>query len=494
MWKWPWKSWPLLFGGLIGIAGCSGWVLDEAGVFDNREVAVPLFHTRFTLPEAMTGGANQVIILPDGSVALEYSSQELALQAKELIPVLPTGLPIPLPDTTSRIPVPSASGWTPSGVTFKQTRFLLYIFYQSDQPITFWLEAPQAITASGPWIQRFDLPAKPTAGLWLSPVVDLDGVSMDLPGGEIVLKYGIEAGNLPDAFSVTITFSSIDFYALSGGLARMQIDLPSGELPIDVFENWNGGAFSVENPELTVTIRNSFGIPVNLQVDQLAVVDAQGNAADMVSDVVADPIAIAYPAVHEQGTDRATILAINRDNSNIESLIQQRPLKVVYQVQGTINPDKLAGPFFVLDSSRVEIDSRFSITLAGTLASYLGVDTFPLQVPVYDVVEQAAIRWTTTNETPLSLSIQAALFDDAYNPLGELWEGWADVALGAASGAISKQQVDLPITTQVLDKLSSAAYMVIRYEMKTAGDAPVRVFADEHMECEVGLNLTIARE
>lgn len=494
MGKWPWNSWPLLLGGLLAITGCSGWALDDAGLYESREVAVPLFHSRFTLPEAMTGGSNQVVIMPDGSVALEYTSEEDALLAKDLIPVLPTGLPIPLPDTTSKIPVPTASGWTPRGVTFKQTRFLLSVFYQSDQPLTFWLEAPQAVTASGPWIQRFELPAKPSAGIWLSPVVDLNGVSMDLPGGEIVLKYGIDQGDLPSPFSVTITFSSIDFYALSGGLARMQLDLPSGELPIDVFENWNGGAFSVDNPELTVTIRNSFGIPVNLQVDQLAVVDAQGNAADMISDAVKDPLAIAYPADGEQGMEKTTVISINRDNSNIEALIQLRPLKVVYQVQGTINPDKLAGPFFVLDSSRVEIDSRLTIPLAGTLASYLGVDTFPLQVPDYDVVQQATIRWTTTNETPLSLSIQAALFDAAYNPIGDLWDGWADVALGATSGQSSKQQVDLPVAPEVLGKFSSAAFMVIKYEMKTAGDSPVRVYADEHMECEVGLNLTITRD
>ncbi|MEZ4899960.1 MAG: hypothetical protein R2806_24185 [Saprospiraceae bacterium] len=490
----PSGIWIIVLLGLWVLPGCTNWSLEEVNLYDAREVAVPLFQTRFTMPEALTGGTHTVVVGTDGSVALEYSSQEIALTASDLFPVLPVGFPIPLPDTVSRIPVPTAGGWSIQRVKFKSTRFVLSIRYQTDQPLDFWLEAPNATQTGDPWQQHFTLPVHPSADNWQSPRIDLDGTIMDLPNGEILLKYYVSDQILPDPFTVTATFTSIDFYEISGTFARTDQPIPGGELPIDVFENWQGGDFAVDGPALSVSIRNSFGIPVSLYIDQLIAVDASGNASDLVTTAFPQPLPVAFPGQGEQGSAKNTEIVIDPGNSNIQALIQEQPVRVIYQVHGVINPDLQEGPFFALDSSQVMIDSRLKIPLAGTLSSYQGQDTFPLSVPEYQGIQEATIRWTTTNEVPLALTIRGVLHGDNDVVLGELWQGWANVASGAVNGQVSKEQTDLVIDPNLINQLAGAAYLVIYYEMKTTGSEPVRVYADQQIECEVGLKLTVARE
>lgn len=349
-------------------------------------------------------------------------------------------------------------------------------------------------------------------------------------GNQIEVQFNFQMTNsgnttLPtDDLTLDFNLSDPEYSLIEGDFKNLDASFPSDSVLMRIFGNFDGGTFTLTNPNITFNIYNSFGIPFRFTFDDLYTSNVNtGEERQLLSQT--EPTVIEVAAAETPGTIAESNREFNNENTNgaMSSVIEPTPKYVIYDIRGEGNPDSPTGNTnFITDKSRLDVVTDVLLPLEG-----LGVVTLVDSVAYEEFInpEQASniqtilLRMNIDNGFPLEaeMDVYVAKFDEATNTMDTLFtliggkNGKEVIIAGAPVDPetfkvtqSSKQITDIELTSDPdgnednvdqVKLLSEGNRILISSRMYSTGfdqSEPVKIYADYAIGVRFGIKVGTA--
>jgi hypothetical protein len=230
---------------------------------------------------------------------------------------------------------------------------------------------------------------------------------------------------------------NLEFETIYGDLKYQQFDLGEVPLEIDIFKNSEQAVdFLLTNPEITHTIENSFGFSPKMGMLQMYYEDLQGVFIDDITYDSASsgnnqPAPFYFPTIQQPqspGISVTSLVSMNADNSSIDSLINATPKQIISNpVVAINNPNTtVSNSNFISNSSEISVTTEITLPLEGYAGGWVMGDTIPFDFKVDELfsseteINEAVIKFVTTNGWPLEVTFTLQLLDSNFNVLSSI--------------------------------------------------------------------------
>jgi hypothetical protein len=221
------------------------------------------------------------------------------------------------------------------------------------------------------------------------------------------------SGNLVD-------FDSSDFVKLDIDPANIVIDYVDGYMgqktwTVDVDDvNFDalaslGKGLTLTNPKMSIIVKNSFGIPILLELSLVAK-DDKGASVDMQPPAML----FGYPSIAQAGTTINSKFDIDKSNSKIVQALGLPPTKFTIAGKAYLNKDGFKGyNDFVSSKSAMSLSFEANMPLSIVAQDFSIRDTAELKETLkgLDVFDYLELKIKTTNGFPLEGSLDLYFAD-----------------------------------------------------------------------------------
>jgi len=233
----------------------------------------------------------------------------------------------------------------------------------------------------------------------VNKTIILDGYDVDLSDGGIsynVVPYLLELDliknpgqpvDVNDIITVTETFKIDEYSFIKGYLGKINILNTSENTSFDIFEKQIERNLFLNDPKLIFRLENAIGMPLTCKISNLVVTSASGQNIPVSIDPLKDTFTLAYPL--QIGEKVYSEYIIDKNNSNIDSLISTAPQNIKYELEFTANYLERSSEdnfliwdnaFKVSSEARVPLDLKvlkYVIKTPGTLSPITDEDLKP---------------------------------------------------------------------------------------------------------------------
>jgi hypothetical protein len=302
--------------------------------------------------------------------------------------------------------------------------------------------------------------------------------------GELYFKAGskIKAG---DEINVDVAVNNLEFAALYGYLGSRELAASQDSIDLDGFGDFDFGNFKLADPQLKLKIENSFGLPLEIALNQFTGVSGD-KQVDLTGQYVDNPTEINSPDFPTDGVVESEI-ALNKETSNIVEVLSIFPNKIAYQFSGNMNPKGNVGQNFVLDTSRVNLEVEAIVPLYGSISGMthdIEMEFTELQETT-EAIKEITFNLTTENHLPVDIAMQLYFVDadsvvlDSlltptvggdidYNKLLKAAE--VDAEGNVITESVEENTLQLVIDKEMVEGIKDAQEIVIRLTISTGKD------------------------
>ncbi len=435
---------------LLFVAGCDLNQIETDNIENPKIesiVAAPLGETQFSLEELIRLSGDSTSLLTVDSttslISLTYTDNFTYTSTIDIVTAdnIPNSGSVNLPFTAavpSTIRVPFSQTFNFSYPAAGDDADLDSIFYESGiltlsvtssipSAITYNASIPntespagQSVTLSGSVQNETSTSTQDLAGYKTTLTEDAGGNKLFTMtfSGEVVLTAG---DDIPanSQLSFTLEYQDQVFDIIYGDFGDKTLTLGNEPLEIDFFNTLYGDAsIEFENPTLTMTFRNSIGIPMGLQlsgingekVDDTGV----GTVQQSLNGTIANsPQVIGYPTVDEVGSTVESTIVANGNNSTLPELISFAPNRLNLNITALTNPNNIEGPhFFDPDFTTIEADVVFNLPFRMKISDLVYEEDFSLgTIEEFDEIDSAALKIVTSNLLPINVEMTFQILD-----------------------------------------------------------------------------------
>lgn len=280
------------------------------------------------------------------------------------------------------------------------------------------------------------------------------------------------AGN--EYFNIDVNFNNLGFENATGYFGQQTISPNSDTLDLSIFNNPNA-SYHLTNPKINFSIENSFGIPMQVDINNLKCYNSNNNSTLLLSNSNLNNISIA-PASAIGQTATTTVPELNSGNTtNMNQLISSSPNELIYSSGGTTNPNGKVGPLNFIDkNSKLSIKARLELPLEG-YANFTLKDTFDLKLDnPSEMINSFLLRLKTNNGLPIGIKTQLTFVDSNYAKVFDLFPS-DEVILDAASvdnsgnvTASKNKNTDITLNASQISKLNNVKYIIFTGTAETS--------------------------
>jgi len=340
----------------------------------------------------------------------------------------------------------------------------------------------------------------------------LDGYKIDMTNGNtthdvIKIRYDVTitkaAGSVSvigDGASFSETFTNVTYNSIIGYLGSQSLSPNTDTIPITIFQNslLNAGAiFHILNPLLKVFLTNSYGLPIGAHFNTF---EGYSNGQPATA-ITGAPNPIPIPTPTTIGQSAVDSFSLNKNNSNIFTLINQLPKNVIYNVTAISNPSGTIYSNFITDTSQFKIDMELDLPLEGTASDFMFQDTVAYSFNLNtDQVKSITIRAYINNDFPVDVGMRLAFVDSAYNVIDELINPMFQVIMPSASiganGMVTSptpSSHDFTIPSNVIPQLNKVKHILIGAVANTtnSGTTNVKIYDFYYLDVKIGVNVQL---
>jgi len=344
----------------------------------------------------------------------------------------------------------------------------------------------------------------------------LDGYKIDMTNGNtthdvIKIMYDItitKTTNTPstigDGVSFTETFTNVAYNSIIGYLGQQFLSPNTDTIPITLFQSsiLNGASFHILNPLIKVFLTNSYGLPIKANFNTFEGYSPGPPAPTnypITGSGIPNPIPIPTPTTI--GQSAVDSFSLDKNNSNIFTLINQLPKNVIYNVSSQSNPLGPVYSNFITDSSQFRIDMELDLPLEGTASNFLFQDTVAYSFNTNtDLVKAITVRAYIDNGFPIDVNMRIAFVDSAYNVIDELINPTYQLVMPSASigsnGMVTvptQSTHDFTIPSSVIPQIGKVKYILIGAIVNTinSGTTDVKIYDFYHLDVKLGVNVQL---
>lgn len=260
---------------------------------------------------------------------------------------------------------------------------------------------------------------------------DTDGVSVPIDINIRITKTN-ELVAVGDALNFSFGIDIDRIESVYGYFGQYTNVAAEGNQAVSLFPNLGEGSIVFGDPQINLTITNSAGIDVAINLDNVEFETSNGTNSLTGSDLTSFPTILGADTPGEETITEHTI-----DNSGVSpdlgTVLDLSNTNIVYTASVTTNPDGYAENF-ILESSKISChaqvilplflgvdDFTFVDTIAVDLANILNVDeNEPNSIDVDDV-DKVTMRLLVENGFPLDIGAKIYFANEQNNILDSLW-------------------------------------------------------------------------
>ncbi len=276
--------------------------------------------------------------------------------------------------------------------------------------------------------------------------IDLSGYTMDLRGDFLdkynSIYYTIDIQLDPSSPGYTITssdvitnettYSTIVPKFVKGNFLQ-QVQTEDGEVEeFDLFRNFGTGAFDLETVDLEFEIRNSLGVDIRARLKELTAVGPNGESKFLEGSIIGQNINLDRATVF--GTEDPPVytqrrsFSISTENSNIDELLEFKPVGLRFKVDLEINPLGLVsnGNDFIYKGTGIEMSLNATVPLSLRANELMFSDTSALSItdslpdPNVQRVNGGELILLSQNDFPFDLSTRLYILDESNSIIDSL--------------------------------------------------------------------------
>jgi len=292
----------------------------------------------------------------------------------------------------------------------------------------------------------------------------------------------------------------IGFYEIEGFLDPGDLLKHSGSIEIPLWEdNPDLTAVTFADPRIGIIMSSSFGIPFSIDLDSVVAIGPDGD--ELFLDLVGgNTLEFAAPGLDQKGETVVTEHLFNRNTSNIDQILALTPSEIAYSVKGETSTTGDDTVHYILDESKVDLALEFLLPLDFKSSGFALTDTLEFSLGE-DGVDTATVRnveltFTTTNELPVELRLQAVFLDENYMVLDSVFDDNAPLLAASVVDEATGRLVEASTETNTIEfpasklgALEQVAYLQLSARILTsAGGGPfVKIYSDYSLDYKVSM-------
>ncbi len=367
------------------------------------------------------------------------------------------------------------------------------------------LTLPYLTMNGSPFSEVISLTSNHVSATNVTGSFDLSGYTFDLTGGgghnnyiAATISANVISSGIPipidtsDAVSADITIDNLAFSYVDGYLGSQPITVPTDSLDFSLFKKDLGINVSLADPQITLKLKNSVGIPINGDLSVLSVIGENGNTVPFTG--IANPLVINSPSA--VGQTATTNIVINKNTSNITTVLTSNPKTIIYGLTAATNPSGF-GVNFITDSSSIDVSMEMDVPLYGSLSGFVIKDTVDFPADAFKNVYTATLRSIITSEFPIEANVQMYFLDASYAMVDSIFpSGYEQVVPssiidvnGELVSASAPKTTDMAVSAAMAEKLKVAKYIVVATKLATAnnGTQAAKFYSTYKMNVKLGI-------
>jgi hypothetical protein len=351
-------------------------------------------------------------------------------------------------------------------------------------------------------------PANPTQSFQES--IDLKEALLDYTNGNttsnsfsinvnLTISYEGQTITPNNLINLSFTMNNTMFRLAYGKFGQRQFETPVESVLLGIFDSIEVDSFYLDNPQLDISFKNSFGLPVVAQLSALIAVNSNGDALAMSGSVIDNPIAVSRPMIGEEGKFIETNITINSDNSNIADIISFLPSELLYHFDGSIDSQGSQTEQFVMDSSRVIGTYTVKLPLSGLITNFTTSKEYNFNGEDLDLLKKTKVILFTTNGLPLTVGTELIFLDANDIPLDTLFAGENILEPGItnSNGIVispTENSVETLLTEGEMEVLKRSKKIVLSTWLNTgtSGKENVKIKMTDQVKVNVFIQTTLS--
>ena len=378
---------------------------------------------------------------------------------------------------------------------------------------------PGATLGGVPFTQTIPVtvPVPYTGPINVAETYSLNGYTIDMTNGgtthneikvlyDIVISQSTNPTNVGDAVSFTETFSNVAYNSIIGYLGQQFLSPNTDTVPVTIFQNSSsilGGAIiHIVNPSIKISLTNSYGLPINANFNlfdgytpgqPLMPINYTGSPNPLSPLVIPEPATI--------GQNATNSFTLTNGNSNINTLINNFPKNVIYNVTSQSNPTGLVYTNFITDTSQFDVNLELDLPLHGTVTNFMFQDTVKYNFNLNtNNVEAITVRTYISNGFPLDVDMSIVFVDSAYNVIDSLIPHAKQLVMPSASigsnGIVTtatQNTADFTIPSSVIPQLNKVKYILMGATVNSInnGTTNVKIYDYYNLDIKLGVNVQL---
>jgi hypothetical protein len=216
-----------------------------------------------------------------------------------------------------------------------------------------------------------------------------------------------------DKLILGVSLTDIEFDYLEGYFGQLAIPALKDSLVIDQFKDLKG-KFGITNPSLTFSVKNSFGVPVQLDFTKFQL---KRKTTPKTLDININPFVISPPESKDKPAVTSSI-TIDASINNFDKLLSSETEQLNFEANVKVNePGDIAGkPNFITNSSSISIDANITVPLTGYVSGFTFEDTSDISLPI-DMLKSLQLKVIYKNTLPVDIDAKITFLDVNNNPI-----------------------------------------------------------------------------
>ena len=377
-----------------------------------------------------------------------------------------------------------------------------------------------------PSIRKNGLPLKDSITLYSTDetdhkVLSLAGYTIDLTTtdrhfNEIPVKISMlldcstppTLGNL----DVDVSFRDFNYKGMYGYFGYNELFIQSDTIKINLFKEnakYNLERVLFVKPRLTVHYWNSYGVPAMFYFNKL---ETYLRNIDQIQPVIPNngvnfPLTAGNPYIINvspvPGVEAEDSLELNKDNSNLVTIVPNRPTWLHFEAVAATNPgNNGARPHnnYITDDSKLRSKIDFELPLWGSLGLFEYTDTANVdisQITGNYPISRMAVHILMDNAMPVEAKAQVYLTDENYNVIDSLIHDndpilFKPAPIDANGKIINRVKTSkvVELTKAQLESMANCRHLLIKMRANTDGADDGRIMKI-YREYGVKINLGV---
>ena len=340
----------------------------------------------------------------------------------------------------------------------------------------------------------------------------------------IIIETHGQPDNAPYEIEFAQTLNDVLYEELIGYIDNFDFVVGDENINLGIFSEGILSKVFFKDPFIDVLAENSLGIPLDIHFDRFNFYNDESDTVHVEGFAFDDnnPWRISSPA--NIGESAISSIRFDRDNINLDDLLEISPKTASYDVRGEANPEPDPGDLnFLRHDSQFHIDVDVNLPLWGNVERYVFQDTldFSLKEIFEDNGEENGedpgnnIEWMEfkffiENSFPINLKLQAYFLDHQDQKIDSLFtQEYAELiesALVDYNGDVIEvtfKETIINVTEEKMGNLENAEKILLSFNIRTKqsssgsskdnGDPfSVRILDEHYVDVQLGVKAKLS--